>query len=135
MHVEKLGQQQPRRVRQVRPRSALDLRKVALTQRLIHLLADRAHHLTLRHRTSQSAKLPFDFAEVSDFVAELHKPNLNPQWALIADCNERIANCNNVKRNPKASPIIAFLGGFRHTRVPQRTWRTRPGCYAGLSIP
>jgi hypothetical protein len=72
MHFEEFGQQLPRGIGQVRPRSALNLRQIALTHRSLKLRPDCPDQLLLRHGTIQAAKIAFDFPQIPELFAELH---------------------------------------------------------------
>ena len=69
---EELRQQQTRGVGEVRARAGFDLRQVALRERLLHLRLDGPEKLLLGHRAAETAQAAFDFAQVTDFVAQLH---------------------------------------------------------------
>src|SRR5277367_5834369 len=98
MDLKELRQQQARRVRQMRPRATLDLREIRLADSSSSLTAsvlgmvrllDGPHQLLLRHRTAQPAKVSFDFAQITDFVAQFH----------IANCDNNITICNMCKQS------------------------------------
>ena len=82
MHLEKLRQQRARRLRHVRARSVFDLRKIRLADgrtfraaaAFAQLFADSAHQFELRHGTTQTAQRTFHFAQVPNFLAQLHRP-------------------------------------------------------------
>ena len=101
MNLEKLREEQARRVGEMGAGAALDLREVGLADRGSVLLPvarfcwilDGADQLLLGHGPVEAAKIAFDFTEVTDFVAEFH----------IADRNIYIAICNKSKRVLKES--------------------------------
>ena len=108
MHLEEPRQQHARRVGQVRPRSALDLRQVRLAQPAAHFLLQRDHQVLLRHLAAQAAQSAFDQPQVTDFLAEFH----------ITDCNYNIAICNvknwiwfGITRFGKAGRVLGKRGG------------------------
>src|SRR5579872_4734928 len=77
----------------MRPRSALDLRKIRLAERSFHIprlgfTRERPDHFLLRHLASQPAQRAFHQTQVPNFFTELH----------IAICNNNITNCDSVKR-------------------------------------
>ena len=76
MHLEKLRQQRARGLRHVRARAAFDLREIGLADALAfaQLGANGAHQFELRHGTAQTAQRAFDFAQVANFLAQLHRP-------------------------------------------------------------
>ena len=99
MHLEELRQQRARGLRHVRARSVFDLREIGLADglALAQLLADGAHQLELRHGTAQTAQRAFHFAQVPDFLAQLHRPrpecyisNRDNYIAICDVCQERI---------------------------------------------
>jgi hypothetical protein len=55
---------------------------------------DRPHQFLLGHGPVQAAQRPFDFAEVVDFVGQLHS---FPGYESIAIRDKHIAYCNIVK--------------------------------------
>ena len=79
MHLEELRQQRARGLRHVRTRAIFDLRKIRLADgrpfgtAFADLFAYGAHQLQLRHGTPETAQRAFDFAQVADFLAELHR--------------------------------------------------------------
>jgi len=87
MHLEELRQRLPRCVRQVRPRSAFDLREVTLADLRSGLNLDRPHQLLLAHCPAKAPKAPFDLAQVPDFFSQLHSVFAVPfQSALQVNC-------------------------------------------------
>src|SRR5580658_6444955 len=84
MNLEEPGQQRTRRLRHVRARSVLDLRQVRLADALVQFLTNRLHHLLLSHGTVQTAQRAFHFAQVTDFLSQLH---ISDRYMYIAICN------------------------------------------------
>ena len=71
VNLEKLGQDLPRRIRQVRPRAALNLREITLAQlRPVSASIARTISCWLRSRSNPLAAL--NLAQVPDFLAQLH---------------------------------------------------------------
>jgi hypothetical protein len=100
VNLEKLREQQARRVGEMGPSAALDLREIRLADRssvfaaagfglvgfLIGFL-DGSDQLLLGHGPVETAKISFDLAKITDFVAQFH----------IADRNNDITICNKSK--------------------------------------
>ena len=61
-----------RRIRQVRPRPALDLRKIALADGLAELLLDQAGQFLLRQFAVEAAQRALHFPQVPEFFTECH---------------------------------------------------------------
>jgi hypothetical protein len=88
MNLEELRQQQARGIRQMRTRAALDLRQIRLADAvaLAQFLANGPNQFQLRHGALEPAKRSFDFAEVTDFFAQLHI-NISNRDIYIAICD------------------------------------------------
>src|SRR5580704_4227364 len=88
--AEEARQQSARAVREVRPRTALDLREVRLTEAAAHFLLHSFGQFLLGHRTSESTQGTFYGAERTEFVAESHRRTHLLQYAnnvlLFAIC-------------------------------------------------
>src|ERR1700687_990133 len=98
MNFEKLRQQRTRTLRHMPPRTAFDLRNVRLADALPLLLAHRPPPLLLRHRPVQPAQRAFHFAQVTNFLCQLH----------ISYRNSYIAICNVLSRTQSAAPTITW---------------------------
>src|SRR6266851_5278704 len=72
MDLEEPRQQHARRVCELRPRSALDLRQVRLAESSAHLLLERPRQILLGHLAAEAAQRAFHQAQIAEFFAELH---------------------------------------------------------------
>ena len=84
MHFEEARQQHARRISEVRPRAALDLREIALADGFAQLLLDQPRHLLLGKFAVQAAEGAFHLPQVPKFFTEPH----------IAICDYYIAICD-----------------------------------------
>ena len=66
--AEEFREKIARRLRQMRPRSALDLRQVRLTQSAADLALHRSDQLELRHGATQAAQRTFHRPQGTKFV-------------------------------------------------------------------
>src|SRR5215831_13928698 len=82
MHSEKPCQQHPRRVRQMRPRPALDLRQIALADRLPELLLNRSRHVQLRQFPTQAPQGSFYFPQISQLLTQPHSASASFLFSL-----------------------------------------------------
>src|ERR1700678_892475 len=73
MNFEEARQQHARRVSQVWPGAALDLRQVRLAETSAHFFLERAGEILLGHLAAEPAQRAFDEAQVSKFFAEFHQ--------------------------------------------------------------
>src|SRR5579864_301871 len=85
MHLEEASQQHAGGIGEMGAGAALDLREIGLADALAHLLLDGADNLLLGKGAAVAAQRAFHFAQVADFLPELH----------IANRNINIANCNS----------------------------------------
>src|SRR5258707_926177 len=77
VNLEKLREEQARRVREMWPSAALDLREIGLTDcRAVFARAgfvgflNRPDQLQLGHGAAESTKIAFDLAKIANFVAQ-----------------------------------------------------------------
>src|SRR5262245_7594517 len=84
MHPEKLSQQHPSGIGEVRARAALDLREVGLADRTPFLTSDGADDFLLRHLAVQAPERSLHQPQVANFLSETH----------IAICDQYIADCD-----------------------------------------
>src|SRR5262250_1267544 len=75
--TEEASQQVARRVRQMRTKSAFNLRQVRLAQAAADFALHSLGDFQLSHRTTQATKRAFDGAEGAKFVAESHEAHPN----------------------------------------------------------
>src|SRR5262249_37256197 len=101
MDFEEFRQQHAAGVGQVRARAALDLRKVALADRLAQLFLDQARDFELREFAVESAQGSFHLPEIAKFLAQSH----------IAIRNEYMANCDS---SQEGAPRNQPQAGRRH---------------------
>src|SRR6266852_766591 len=72
MHFEEASQQHTRRVREMWPRSALDLRQVRLAESSAQFRLECPRQVLLRHLAAEAAERAFNQAQIAKFFAELH---------------------------------------------------------------
>src|SRR5712691_2114300 len=82
MDFEETRERHPRRVRQVRPNAALDLRKVRLADRNADLALDRLRKRLLRQLAMEATESAFHGTEETDFFAECHNKSQYPNCNL-----------------------------------------------------
>src|ERR1700722_20086499 len=72
MDLEKLRQDQPGGVREVRARAAFDLRKIRLRYRCLQVLLYGPDNFLLSHRPVEAPECALDFPEITDLLAQFH---------------------------------------------------------------
>src|SRR5579863_1906250 len=124
MHFEKLRQRLPRCIRQVRPRSALDLRQVALAQLRSRLRCDRPRQFLLAHGAIHAPEAALHLAQVPDFFAQFHSSVRNQQSNSPASESQIAITVSQsvigVKRIRK-KPIARQREGFDESFYPKQS--------------